>query len=187
MDRIRQLRGIEKTELLLVPQHFERRLPEHCKVECRTVNRCIGEHDLVGQRRLTGSGRPRENVERELWEAASQYLVQSRHTGRQSMDRDLAVVAHCVCSLALSSIFVSGATAGQTSATIRLVSCTPTSFVSNSSMFASKTVLPLITAAGSRSEAASAKPSRDPSSRTRTGASQATSCRDSARARAHND
>jgi hypothetical protein len=57
----------------------------------------------VRQRGLAAAGRPGEQVERELGQAAAEHLVEARYAGWQSMMRCFAV-SSCVLSCAASRL-----------------------------------------------------------------------------------
>ena len=74
------LRHVKERELLLVPQHLERRLTEDREVQGRTLRRRIREHELVGERRLAAPGFADDEIERVLGPAAAQDGIQLPHT-----------------------------------------------------------------------------------------------------------
>src|SRR6185369_9704036 len=91
------LLNVEKFELLLIAEHFERRFAKHGKEECGPVWACQREHDLMRERRLAGPRRAGNEIERELRHAAAQDAVESRNACRQAADRNL--VGHVVSSV----------------------------------------------------------------------------------------
>lgn len=86
MDRTVDRRVIEEIELLLVAQHLQRRLAQHRQIQSRALRCRHREHHLMSERGLAAAGRPRNEVERELRQAAAQHFVQARHAGRQAID-----------------------------------------------------------------------------------------------------
>ena len=90
-DRLVELRHVEEAELLLVPQHLQRRLSQHGEEQRARVGLRQREHHLVGQRRLAAAGRAGDEVERELGDAAAQQLVEAGHAGRQASNRDFVI------------------------------------------------------------------------------------------------
>src|SRR5688572_23686745 len=82
MDRSVDQLAVEEIELLLIAQHLQRRLTQHCEIERRALRRRQCEHYLVRQRGLTATGRPSDEVEREFRQPPPQHFVQARYTGR---------------------------------------------------------------------------------------------------------
>ena len=61
-------------------EDLHRRLAEDRKVEGGPLGAGVSENDLLGERRLSGAGTPRENVERVLWKPSPKDGVKPRHT-----------------------------------------------------------------------------------------------------------
>jgi hypothetical protein len=80
-DTAVELVEVEEVELLLVAQHFQRRLTNCREVECRALGRCQREHDLVRQGGLAAAGLTGDEIEGELRQAAPEYFVEPRHAG----------------------------------------------------------------------------------------------------------
>ena len=79
--------AVEEVELLLVAQHLQRRLAKHGEIERRALRRRQCEHHLVRQRGLAATGRPCDEVERELRQSTAKHFVQAGHAGGQAVDR----------------------------------------------------------------------------------------------------
>ena len=122
IDRV----GVEEIELLLIPQHFQRRFAQHGEVQRATLWADQREHDLVGQRGLAAAGRTGDEIEGEFGKTPAQNLIQAGHTGRQSMDGYFA--CHAVGSSAGGSL--NGRSHKELSN--RSVSESPTRLLSNS-------------------------------------------------------
>jgi hypothetical protein len=80
-DTAVELVEVEEVELLLVAQHFQRRLTNCREVECRAFGRCQRKHDLVRQGGLAATRQTGDEVEGELRQAAPEHFVQPRHAG----------------------------------------------------------------------------------------------------------
>ena len=76
-DGIVQPGGIEKGELLLIPQHFQGGLTEHGEVERRSLWCGICKDELMRHRGLPAPRRASDDVEGELGEAPTENLVEA--------------------------------------------------------------------------------------------------------------
>ncbi len=85
-----QLRFVEKRILLLIAQHLHRGLAEDGEEERGFLRRRVGEKDLVGEGRLSATGRARDDIEGKFRDAAAEDVVQAAHAGRQFADDDFA-------------------------------------------------------------------------------------------------
>ena len=78
-----QLRFVEERILLLIAQHFQGGFTEDGEIERGFLHHRVGENDLVRQRGFTATRRARDDVERKLWNAAAQDVVEPAHAGRK--------------------------------------------------------------------------------------------------------
>ncbi len=83
------LRHVEELELLLIAQHLERRLAEDGEEQGRPFGSRQREHDLLHERGLAGSGCPRDEIERELRNAAAQDGIEPGNARRQATNGNL--------------------------------------------------------------------------------------------------
>ena len=89
---------VEKRELLLMAQHFQRWLRQHRQVERGSLRRGDGKHDLMRQRRFSAARLARNQVERKFRQSAAEDIVQSRHAGRQRMNGHVASHGEVSCA-----------------------------------------------------------------------------------------
>src|SRR5947199_353886 len=75
-NRAADLRRIEEAELLLVPEHLDRRLAERREVQRGTLGRRVREEELMDERRLSGAGLAGHDVERIFGKASAEHLIQ---------------------------------------------------------------------------------------------------------------
>ncbi len=75
LDHVPHFGRVEEAQLLLIAEHFERRLAEHAEVKRRARSGRRGKHDLMDQSRLARTGRAGDQVERIFRHPAAQHLV----------------------------------------------------------------------------------------------------------------
>src|SRR5690606_23256694 len=117
---------IEEVELLLIAQHLQWRLAQHGEVDCGSPRGGQRKHDLVGERGLAAAGLAGNEVERKLWQAAAEHLVQTRHVGCQAVDGGFGGHGNESCA------GVAPVVGDQTEWSNRLVSVAPTRLASRS-------------------------------------------------------
>src|SRR5687768_18481127 len=86
MDRVVQLRRIEERVLLLVAQHFQRRLAENGEIERGLLRSRIGKHDLMRERGFAAARRAGDDVEREFRQPTAQNVIEAANAGGQLPD-----------------------------------------------------------------------------------------------------
>ncbi len=85
-DAARNLRAVEESILLLVAEHLQRRLTQDGHVECRPFGSRGGEHELMGERRLSAAHSPGDQVERELRDSSAENFIETSNSRGQPVD-----------------------------------------------------------------------------------------------------
>ncbi len=80
---------IEEIELLLVPEHLQRRLAQHGEIKRGSLRGRKCKHNLVRKGRLAATRRARDQVERELGKPAAEDVIEPGNAGVQAINGDL--------------------------------------------------------------------------------------------------
>ena len=86
VDRLVDSRQVEKTELLLIPQHLDGGLADHGEVQRGTIACGQGEHQLLRERRLPRTGGPGDEIEGELGQTPTKDVVETLDARGKSAD-----------------------------------------------------------------------------------------------------
>ncbi len=126
LNRVLHLGDVEERELLLISQHLERRFADQREEQRPSALASLREHDLVRERRLSRAGTAGDQIERELWQAAPEHLVEAGHARGQAPYGDS--LRHVECSFP----GLSNTMSGHASHNRRIVNLVPTKVVRSS-------------------------------------------------------
>src|SRR5690606_16086816 len=97
-DRVTDRLAVEEIELLLVTQHFQRRLTEHGQIQRGPFWSRQCEHHLMRECGLAATRWPCDEIERVLRQTPAQHLVQTGNAGSEAVDDHFAVHEEMSCT-----------------------------------------------------------------------------------------